>query len=165
MFTAKLRLQNDVQTERRPRPPPGNTVITIITYRALILISPSYVPLSLSLFLTRFAYSFATWKTPFLRPFTRTNKYGFIRARERSNLVMRNGRHHYHPCLKEKKIIYSLTTSRDPSRFKRRKFACKDLLNFNFLNFVPLSLRGAHEGGRKVCHTHIVDVCNISLKI
>lgn len=42
----KLRLQNDVQTEGRPRPPPGNTVITIITYRALILISPSYVSLS-----------------------------------------------------------------------------------------------------------------------
>lgn len=35
-----------MQTEGRPRPPPGNTVITIITYRALILISPSYVSLS-----------------------------------------------------------------------------------------------------------------------
>lgn len=39
----KLRLQNDVQTEGRPRPPPGNAVITIITYRALILISPSNI--------------------------------------------------------------------------------------------------------------------------
>lgn len=43
----KLRSRNDVQTEGRPRPPPGNTVITIITYRALILISPSYVSLSI----------------------------------------------------------------------------------------------------------------------
>lgn len=41
----KLRSRNDVQTEGRPRPPPGNTVITIITYRALILISPSYISL------------------------------------------------------------------------------------------------------------------------
>jgi len=43
----KSRSRNDVQTEGRPRPPPGNTVITIITYRALILISPSYVSLSI----------------------------------------------------------------------------------------------------------------------
>lgn len=46
----KLRSRNDVQTEGRPRPPPGNTVITIITYRALILISPSYVSLSIFLY-------------------------------------------------------------------------------------------------------------------
>lgn len=47
----KSRSRNDVQTEGRPRPPPGNTVITIITYRALILISPSYISLSIFLYL------------------------------------------------------------------------------------------------------------------
>jgi len=47
----KLRSRNDVQTEGRPRPPPGNTVITIITYRALILISPSYISLFIFLYL------------------------------------------------------------------------------------------------------------------
>lgn len=46
---SKLRLQNDVQTVGRPRTPHGNTVITIITYRALILISPKQRLSSLSI--------------------------------------------------------------------------------------------------------------------
>ena len=105
----KLRLQNDVQTEGRPRPPPGNTVITIITYRALILISPSYVSLSLSLFFTHThihppSHAFLSYATIrsylrflfnsrsarlvarvdiFPRPFTRADQLRFIIARER----------------------------------------------------------------------------------
>lgn len=103
----KLRLQNDVQTEGRPRPPPGNTVITIITYRALILISPSYVSLSLTHTYTPYTLSFSrlsllrddsfvpsvlfsSWSVClvvrvdiFPRPFTRADQLRFIIARER----------------------------------------------------------------------------------
>lgn len=85
MFCWKLRSRNDVQTEGRPRPPPGNTVITIITYRALILISPSYISLSIFLYLPpRFhgdslVRRLGRVKADFFsQPFARVNRPRFI---------------------------------------------------------------------------------------